>query len=179
VLLAVGDVAGHGIGAVTGMVALRNHLRGLAVTGAGPGALLTWLNSAAFHLAGVMATAICGIYEPHSRTLRWARAGHLPPLIVRDGTVSIPSPPSGVLLGADPDACYQEATVSLRLGDAVVLFTDGLIERRDQPLDNALEHLARLAGRPFTDIGQFADHLLGSAPSDTGDDTCLVALSIR
>jgi hypothetical protein len=179
VLLAVGDVAGHGIGAVTGMVALRNHLRGLAVTGAGPGALLTWLNSAAFHLAGAMATAICGIYEPRSRTLRWARAGHLPPLIVRDGTVSIPSPPNGVLLGADPDACYAEATVSLRLGDAVVLFTDGLIERRDQPLDNALEHLARLAARPFTDIGQFADHLLDSAPSDTGDDTCLVALSIR
>jgi stage II sporulation SpoE-like protein/ANTAR domain-containing protein len=179
VLLAVGDVAGHGIGAVTGMVALRNHLRGLAVTGVGPGALLTWLNSAAFHLAGVMATAICGIYEPHSRTLRWARAGHLPPLIVRDGTASIPPPPSGVLLGADPDARYQEATVSLRLGDAVVLFTDGLIERRDQPLDNALEHLARLAGRSFTDIGQFADHLLGSAPSDTGDDICLVAVSIR
>jgi hypothetical protein len=179
VLLAVGDVAGHGIGAVTGMVALRNHLRGLAVTGAGPGTLLTWLNSAAFHLAGVMATAICGIYEPHSRTLRWARAGHLPPLIVRDGTVDIPSPPNGVLLGADPDASYQEATINLRLGDAVVLFTDGLIERRDQPLDNALEHLARLAGRSFTDIGQFADHLLGSAPSDTGDDTCLVAVSIR
>jgi hypothetical protein len=179
VLLAVGDVAGHGIGAVTGMVALRNHLRGLAVTGAGPGALLTWLNSAAFHLAGVMATAICGIYEPRSRTLRWARAGHLPPLIVRGGTADIPSPPDGVLLGADPDASYQEATISLRLGDAVVLFTDGLIERRDQPLDDALEHLARLAGRSFTNIGQFADHLLDGAPSDTGDDICLVAVSIR
>jgi serine phosphatase RsbU (regulator of sigma subunit) len=104
---------------------------------------------------------------------------HLPPLIVRDGTADISSPPNGVLLDADPDASYQEATISLRLGDAVVLFTDGLIERRDQPLDNALEHLARLAGRSFTNIGQFADHLLGGAPSDTGDDTCLVAVSIR
>ena len=51
VLLAVGDVARHGIATVTGMVALRNCLRGLAVAGAGPGQVLTWLNTAAFHLS--------------------------------------------------------------------------------------------------------------------------------
>ena len=105
VLLAVGDVAGHGIEAVTGMVALRNHLRGLAVTGADPATLLAWLNSAAFHLTGVIATAICGIYDPLTRTLRWARAGHLPPLIVRDGVARTLPVPSGVLLGAQADTC--------------------------------------------------------------------------
>ena len=91
----------------------------------------------------------------------------------------IPPLPSGVLLGADPDATYQEATIRLQLGDAVVLFSDGLIERRDQTLDEAIAHLAELAGRPVSDIGQFADHLLASAPSDTGDDSCLVAVRIR
>jgi serine phosphatase RsbU (regulator of sigma subunit)/PAS domain-containing protein len=179
VLLAVGDVAGHGSGAVTGMVALRNHLRGLAVTGATPAALLTWLNSAAFHLAGVMATVICGIYEPDTRTLRWARAGHLPPLLIRGGEARLQTPPEGTLLGVDPDAAYEEATLRLQTGDSLVLFTDGLVERRHEPLDRALDHLARLASRPAGDIGAFADSLLAGAPSDTGDDTCLLAVSIR
>jgi serine phosphatase RsbU (regulator of sigma subunit)/PAS domain-containing protein len=179
VLLAVGDVAGHGIEAVTGMVALRNHLRGLAVTGAGPATMLTWLNSAAFHLAGVMATAICGIYDPLTRTLQWARAGHLPPLIVRDGTARTSSVPDGMLLGAQSDAAYEEATLRLMLGDTLVLYTDGLIERRDQPLDEALRDLTRHASRPVPDIGQFADRLLAAGLSDTGDDTCLLAISIR
>jgi serine phosphatase RsbU (regulator of sigma subunit)/PAS domain-containing protein len=179
VLLVVGDMAGHGIGAVTGMVALRNHLRGLVITGAGPAELLTWLNKAAFHVAEVMATAICGIYDPPTRTLRWARAGHLPPLIIRDGTASTEALPGGPLLGAEPDASYQEATIQLEFGDALVLFTDGLIERRGQVLDDALANLEQLASRPVCDIGEFADHLLTSAPSDTGDDTCLVAVRIR
>ena len=160
------------------MVALRNHLRGLAVTGADPATLLAWLNSAAFHLAGVIATAICGIYDPLTRTLRWARAGHLPPLIVRDGVGRISPVPVGMLLGAQADAGYQEATLTLALGDILVLYTDGLIERRDRPLDDALRELARQA-RPVPDIGQFADHLLAAGLSDTGDDTCLLVIAIR
>ncbi len=85
VLLCVGDVAGHGIEAATSMVVLRNALRGLAVTGAGPGQLLSWLNIVVHHLTGgVTATAVCGLYDPARRTLRWARAGHLPPVLVRD-----------------------------------------------------------------------------------------------
>jgi serine phosphatase RsbU (regulator of sigma subunit) len=179
VLLAVGDVAGHGIGAVTGMVALRNSLRGLAVTGAGPAQLMTWLNGAAFHLTGVMATAICAIYDPAARTLRWARAGHLPPLLARGGAARVLPAPRGPLLGATPDATYQEATVTLQFGDALLFFTDGLIERRAQPLDDALAELARLASRPVTDVGELATSLLASASSDTGDDTCLVAVRIR
>jgi serine phosphatase RsbU (regulator of sigma subunit) len=180
VLLAVGDITGHGIGAVTGMVSLRNYLRGLAVTGAGPADLLTWLNSAAFHLADTMATAICAIYDPADRTLRWARAGHPPPLLMRDGTASVPAMPDGRLLGISQDASYQEETLQLQLGDTIVLFTDGLIERRDQPVDQALAHLAQLASRHAgEDVGQFAGNLLAATPSDTGDDTCLLAVRIR
>ncbi|MGW1607108.1 PP2C family protein-serine/threonine phosphatase, partial [Streptomyces eurythermus] len=79
VLMCVGDVAGHGIEAATSMVVLRNALRGLAVTGAGPGQLLSWLNIVAHHLTGaVTATAVCALYDPDQHTLRWARAGHLP-----------------------------------------------------------------------------------------------------
>jgi serine phosphatase RsbU (regulator of sigma subunit) len=180
VLLAVGDVAGHGIEAVTGMVALRNFLRGLAITGAGPGALLGWLNNAACHLADdIYGTAICAIYDPGPRILRWARAGHLPPVVVHHGTARTLTLPEGMMLGADPDASYQEATIGLRHGDALLMFTDGLIERRHQSLDDALHALEHLASRPVRDIGTFADHLLARSASDTADDACLVAVSIH
>ncbi len=96
VLLVVGDIAGHGIDAVTGMVALRNCLRGLAITGAGPAALLGWLNEVACHLTdGIIGTVICGIYHPADRTLHWARAGHLPPVLVRAGTAANLDRPAG------------------------------------------------------------------------------------
>jgi serine phosphatase RsbU (regulator of sigma subunit) len=180
VLLVVGDVAGHGIDAVTGMVTLRNCLRGLAITGAGPAALLGWLNSAACHLTdGIVGTAICGLYDPAARVLRWAQAGHFPPVLVRDGRASQLSAESGLLLGADPDASYTEACTSPRAGDALLLFTDGLIEQRNESVDRSLEALLRIAGRPVTDISSYADHLVGLASSDTDDDACLVAVRIR
>ena len=181
IFLAVGDIAGHGIDAVTGMVALRNCLRGLAITGAGPAELLDWLNKIAFHLTdGIIGTAVCGLFDPQTRTLRWARAGHLPPVLVRDGIAEILPLPDGVLLGADPDARFTEATLPLRPGDALVLFTDGLIERHDEPIDDSLEGLQRLvAAAPSADIHGFADHLLSQARSDTSDDACLVAVQVR
>jgi PAS domain-containing protein len=180
VLLVVGDIAGHGLDAVTGMVAVRNSLRGLAITGAGPGTLLDWLNRAAAHFSdGVLGTAVCGLYDPADRSLLWARAGHLPPVLVRDGRAELLPLPDGLLLGADPDASYAEEVTSLRLGDTLLLFTDGLIERRDEPIDDALAALLRVASRPVRDVGGYADHLLEQAASNTGDDACLVAVRVR
>jgi PAS domain-containing protein len=180
VLLVVGDIAGHGLDAVTGMVAVRNSLRGLAITGAGPATLLDWLNRAAAHFTdGVLGTAICGLYDPADRSLYWARAGHLPPILVRNGrAVQFPLP-EGLLLGADPDARYTEEVTTLRLGDTLLMFTDGLIERRDEPIDEALATLLQVASRSVGDIGDYADLLLAEAASDTGDDACLVAVRIR
>jgi serine phosphatase RsbU (regulator of sigma subunit) len=180
ILLVVGDIAGHGIDAVTGMVALRNCLRGLAITGAGPGALLGWLNSVACHLTdGIIGTVVCGIYDPKKRSLRWARAGHLPPVVVRDGTARAMPLPRGVLVGADPDASYEEVTTPLSPGDVLLLVTDGLVERHDESIDDSLEALLRMASQPVHDIGRFADHLLQHAQSDTSDDACLVAVQVR
>jgi PAS domain-containing protein len=181
VLVVVGDIAGHGLDAVTGMVTVRNGLRGLAITGAGPATLLGWLNAAACHFTdGIIGTAVCGLYDPTGRSLRWARAGHLPPILVRDGAArTLPLPP-GLLLGADPHAVYTEVTTPLQLGDILLLFTDGLIERRDQPIDDALGSLLRIASRPAGwDVGGFADYVVDEASSNTGDDACLVAVRVR
>jgi serine phosphatase RsbU (regulator of sigma subunit) len=179
VLLAVGDIAGHGIDAVTGMVALRNCLRGLAITGAGPGSLLGWLNSIAYNLTdGIIGTAVCGLYDPVTRALRWARAGHLPPVLVRDGDAAQLDQPEGVLLGADSAATYQEFVTDLRPGDTLMLFTDGLVERRDEAIDDSMAKLLQIAAQPADDIANFADYLLSHARSDTSDDACMVAVRV-
>jgi serine phosphatase RsbU (regulator of sigma subunit)/PAS domain-containing protein len=184
VLLVVGDVAGHGIDAVTGMVTARNCLRGLAITETGPAGLLGLLNAAVCHLTNgsIMGTVVCGVYNPASRLLRWAQAGHLPPVLVRGGAASALTPPGGIILGADPGASYEEAATPLQAGDAVLLFTDGLIERRGVPIDEALDALAAIASRPGGSVAQaerYADEILARASSDTSDDACLVAVHIR
>ena len=185
VLLVVGDVAGHGIDAVTGMVAARNSLRGLAITGSGPAELLRMLNGVMCNLtSGVVGTVVCGLYNPETHMLRWARAGHLPPVLVRGETASELPLPGGVLLGMDPDAEYEEATQSLLPGDTLLLFTDGLIERRSESIIDVLEDFVVAvtpggpAGAALSAAAQ-ADRILASAVSDTGDDACLVAVRIR
>jgi serine phosphatase RsbU (regulator of sigma subunit)/PAS domain-containing protein len=187
VLLVVGDVAGHGIDAVTGMVAARNSLRALAITGAGPAELLRMLNRVVCDITpGVVGTVVCGLYNPDTNVLRWARAGHLPPVLVRGRTARQLPLPGGVLLGMDPDATYEEATQSLRPGDTLLLFTDGLIEQRGESIVDVLgKFVANVAptpavlGEPQPTAAAQADRILATAVSDTDDDACLVAVRIR
>ncbi|MFG3226044.1 SpoIIE family protein phosphatase [Kitasatospora sp. NPDC048194] len=187
VLLCVGDVAGHGIEAATGMVALRNALRGLAATGAGPAQLLSWLNSVTHHLTdNVTATAVCGLYEPATRRLRWARAGHPPPVLVREGRAMTLPQVGGILLGALDQAEYEEHDFVLQAGDTLVMYTDGLIERRDESLQASLTNLMTLAERAHHQSATSADgleghldHLLQYSSADTDDDTCLVGVAVR
>ena len=180
IMLVVGDVAGHGIEAVTGMVALRNCLRGLAITGAGPGSLLSWLNNVACHLTDdTFGTAICCLYDPGSGVLRWARAGHPPAVLVRNAKARLLPQPRGVLLGADAGACYEEASTTLRPGDTLVLFTDGLVERRDKSIDESIKTLLKQASRPVEDVDSYADLLVAELASDTNDDACMVVVTLR
>ncbi|MFJ9104434.1 SpoIIE family protein phosphatase [Streptomyces sp. NPDC102405] len=179
VLLCVGDVAGHGIEAATSMVVLRNALRGLAVTGAGPGQLLSWLNMVAHHLTGaVTATAVCGLYDPENNTLRWARAGHLPPVLVR-GSDAAPLPlVKGLLLGAVPEATYEEHEVQLAVDDTLLMYTDGLIERRDRSVEESLAQFLTVARAVPPTLDQQLDRLLTHSRSDTDDDTCIVGIRV-
>jgi hypothetical protein len=138
---------------------------------------------------GVVGTVVCGLYNPETSVLRWARAGHLPPVLVRGRTACQLPLPGGVLLGMDPDATYEEATQSLRPGDTLLLFTDGLIERRGESIIDVLgDFVATVAPNPETPAGPGepeptaaaqADRILATAVSDTDDDACLVAVRIR
>ncbi|MGW6919274.1 SpoIIE family protein phosphatase [Kitasatospora sp. NPDC054939] len=180
VLLAVGDIAGHGVEAATGMVALRHALRGLAVTGAGPGRLLAWANTVALRDQGhVTATAVCAVFDPVDSSLRWARAGHLPPVLLTAGRADVLPLPHGILLGALEDAAYEEHTLQLGPADVLLLYTDGLVERRDRPVEESVHQLIRIAGDPRGDLDGYLDRLLELSRADTDDDTCLIAVRVE
>ncbi|WP_442812014.1 SpoIIE family protein phosphatase [Streptomyces sp. NBC_01803] len=180
ILLCVGDVAGHGIGAATDMVVLRNALRGLATTGAGPAQLLSWLNLVAHHLTDhVTATAVCALYDSRTRLLRWARAGHLPPVLIRDRETTTLPMLNGLLLGALAETGYEEGQVQLRTGDTLLMFTDGLIERRDRSVQQSLGRLLTTAQAATDDLERRLDHVLTHSNADTDDDTCLIGVHLR
>jgi serine phosphatase RsbU (regulator of sigma subunit) len=178
VLIAIGDVAGHGLAAAAGMARLRGALAGLAITGAPPQRLVGWLNDLVRHVAPEhTASVAAGYFDPVSRVLCWAQAGHPPPLLVRGAGAWPLDPPDGILLGAG-EAAYAATSVRLHRHDLLLLYSDGLVERRDRSLDDGLATLAS-AARGHSDPEQVIAavlHALGS--TDPEDDTCLVALQI-
>ena len=178
-LLVVGDIAGHGIEAGAGMVTARDALRGLAVTGAGPDELIGQLNhTTCLFDEGVTGTVVCGRYNPRSQVLCWARAGHLPPVLLRGGTATVQPMPEGLLLGVRPDAEYERLDLQLRSEDTLLLYTDGLIERRATSISDSVAEFAAVALPADPDLNAHAARILASAVSDTGDDACLLAARI-
>ncbi|WP_052434196.1 PP2C family protein-serine/threonine phosphatase [Streptacidiphilus melanogenes] len=181
VMIAVGDVAGHGIDAATGMVALRNALRGLACSGDEPGPLMHTLNEVALRTSGrPTATALFAHYDPADRSLHWTSAGHLPALLLRDGRARLLESAPNLLLGAVAQTHYAESRMALHSGDLLLLFTDGLIERRHASLDDALALLAHSveALEPGSDLEAQADALVATAVGDTDDDASLVLVRL-
>ncbi|MFE2015811.1 SpoIIE family protein phosphatase [Streptomyces sp. NPDC059491] len=181
VLVAVGDIAGHGIDSVTGMVALRNAQRALAFTGHSPRRLMSWLNEVTLRTGGgTTATAVCALYDPGDHGLLWSSAGHLPMLLLRDGRARLLDPPHDILLGAVSPFAYREQRIGLRAGDTLLLYTDGLVERRHAGLDEGLALFAseveRLADH---EPDRLVDELLRTATGDTDDDTSIVAVLVR
>ncbi|WP_222193862.1 SpoIIE family protein phosphatase [Modestobacter italicus] len=187
--LVIGDVTGHDREAAAVMGQLRNLLRGTAhALVAPPAQVLSALDRAVVGLqVGTLATAVLARVEQSPaeavtgrRRLRWSNAGHPPPLLVRaGGAVELLERPASLLLGVDPGASRTDHTVTLHPGDTVVLYTDGLVERRDATLDDGLARLtgvaAELAALP---VAGLCDALLARLAPDWADDVALVALRV-
>lgn len=146
-LLTVGDLTGHGVSATSGMAMVLGALRGMAMAGIDPGPLLGHLNQVLEASAQpALGSTVCGKYNPVTRTLTWAQAGHPVPLLFRGGTGCALSPPGGVLLGATPGAVYGQSEVRLRPGDLLVLHTAGLA-RQNAMDESGTDRLCALAPR--------------------------------
>ena len=140
--LIVGDVVGHGLEAAVAMGQMRSAARALAPDH-GPAALLEALDR--FLCCTVkepLATAAVVVIDPAERTLRYCLAGHPPPLLRGpDGIVSLLGEATGVLLGLETRNRPEEV-VTFAPGSSMVLFTDGLVERRDETFDTGIARLA-------------------------------------
>ncbi len=179
--LVVGDVAGHGPEAAAVMVVLRNTVRAYAIEDPSPSRVLTRLNNMMCRLEpGVFATAIVAVWDQNRGTLLRSNAGHPPVLRCREEEFGYLVPPvGGRLLGATADWEYQEEIKVLRPGTTLLLYTDGLIERRRQVVDdgmNALlsfvEQLRDLSPQAICDA--VLQWRMASSPLD--DDMCLLAV---
>ena len=179
--LAIGDVAGHGLRAAALMGQLRTGLRAYALEGHPPGETLKRLDRMLQTISGRgMATAAYAVVDPVTGTLHYANAGHPPPVLVRGGEEAIlldvsSAPP----LGALPFASYHEVEATLEPGDTVLLYTDGLVERRREPLTDGLERLRALTAVRAT-ADQLCQHVTEElVPAGGGeDDIAVVALRI-
>jgi anti-sigma regulatory factor (Ser/Thr protein kinase) len=180
----VGDVVGHDIAASTSMGQLRSALRVYAwEEHANPAAALARVDRVFDKLGLTYATCVFGVVDLASSTFRWSNAGHPPPLLVRDGTATFLLDGAGVLLGVTAGAGMAEATTHLRDGDLLILYTDGLIERRTESLQSGFDRLALAATRAATDDAEVVCEALLDAlvPPSTAreDDVAILVARVR
>ncbi|WP_406142099.1 PP2C family protein-serine/threonine phosphatase [Streptomyces sp. NBC_01089] len=176
-LLTVGALTGHGVGATSAMAMLLGALRGMAVAGIAPGALMGHLNELLEASAQpALGSAVYCRYDPVGRTLAWAQAGHPAPLLFRGGTGCALTPPSGVLLGSMPGTAYGQAREQLRPGDVLVLHTGGLTAHNAADASDE-DGLLALAPR-FTGSGTAQECMRMIVEQyghlERGEDTCVL-----
>ncbi|MFF9066447.1 PP2C family protein-serine/threonine phosphatase [Streptomyces sp. NPDC014891] len=180
-LLVVGDVMGHGLDAAVDMNAYRNALREAAATDLPPHRVLRHLDSVvAEDDARRPATVLLVRVDPARGTATFASAGHLPPAVFHaDGSAELVHLPVGPPLGTGVGG-YEPTTRPLDPGDTLLLFTDGLVERRGEDIDHSLARLASL--RLPTDPGpdQVVEEVLGRLGAHSAeDDVAVLAARIR
>jgi serine phosphatase RsbU (regulator of sigma subunit) len=186
-VVVIGDVVGHDTAAAAAMGQVRGLLRGIAhYSSAGPAEVLRGLDEAIAQMHDeTLATAAIARLEwdrNGGRELRWANAGHPPPIVLAaDGTVTVLGREIGdLMLGVDPTVVRAESVAPLPPGATVLLYTDGLVERRESTLDEGTaalaRHLRELAGSPLEEL---CDGLLRRMLRGTPqDDVALVAVRL-
>jgi serine phosphatase RsbU (regulator of sigma subunit)/PAS domain-containing protein len=179
-LLAIGDAAGHGLAATAAMARMRIGLLGLAYTGENTGRLAGWLNQLVSDLEpATIGTALVAHYDPGTRLMRWTCAGHPPPILLRDGRAARLEVDPDPVLGGFPDVVYSTITTRLRSGDLVLLYTDGLIERRGDDLDERIARLEDIVEGAAAHPERVLDAVLARMGHDRdADDTTLFALRV-
>jgi len=180
-VVVVGDVVGRGLAAASAMGQLRSAVRALADVGSGPARLLERLDRFVEHVeAASLATLVCAEIDLATGAVRYACAGHPPPLLQpAHGPERLVWGGRSTPLGAYGQGERAEAGLTLAPGDRLLLYTDGLVERRDRSLDDGLAALghgfAATRDRPPQQaLDALTVELLEGAP--TRDDVCALLL---
>jgi anti-sigma regulatory factor (Ser/Thr protein kinase) len=180
IALVVGDCVGHGLAAATVMGQLRSACRALLLDNASPAAALAKLDRFAARLPGAQCTtAVCAVLNPETGELVYSSAGHPPPVLVHaDGTIQILSGGHTIALGVRPHWSRPESHVTMPARSTVLLYTDGLVERRRIALDDGIARAATLVqdGRvsPLDDLAN--QMMSGLAPSGGYQDDVVLLL---
>lgn len=185
IALIIGDVTGHDLQAAVAMSQIRNMLRGIACDRQEPPARILRRLDLAMAVLYPQQTATC-VYallkgpENGRYQLDWASAGHLPPLLISPaGDTTYLDTGRGLVLGVDPESPRTGATTVLPPASTVLLYTDGLVERRGESLDHGLirlrQHAAALVDQ---ELDVMCEELLTGLAPDAEDDVALIALRL-
>jgi PAS domain S-box-containing protein len=186
--LVIGDIGGHDLTAASYMGQVRNILRGIGYDRSEPPSeVMRRLDVALDGLrVDVLATCLLARIEQDEelaqqglRLLRWTNAGHLPPALVSaEGQVQLLEEPTDIMLGVAPSSARHDFARTICPGDTIWLYTDGLVERSDQPLDVGLVRLRQaLAAAAALPLEQACDDLLARMlPAGHPDDVALLAV---
>ncbi|MGJ5749815.1 PAS domain S-box-containing protein [Streptomyces puniciscabiei] len=194
VALVVGDVVGHGINAAATMGRLRTAVRTLADLDLPPDELLTHLDDTVRRLndedtddtdqapAVVGATCLYAVYDPVTRRCTVSRAGHPPPLVVgAQGRVTVPDLPAGAPLGLGLGLVpFESVELELPEGSVLALYSDGLVESRDEDIDAGLRRLGAALAQPGASLEDMCSRVMETLRSHTpADDVTLLLARTR
>ncbi|WP_328513272.1 PAS domain-containing SpoIIE family protein phosphatase/ATP-binding protein [Streptomyces mirabilis] len=194
VALVVGDVVGHGINAAATMGRLRTAVRTLADMELPPHELLTHLDDTVRRLseedadapdqapAAVGATCLYAVYDPVTRRCTMARAGHPPPAIIDpQGRTSFPDMPAGAPLGLGLGLVpFESVELQLPEGTLLALYTDGLVESRDDDIDMGLDRLGAALAESGSSLEDLCSHVIETLPTQSpADDVTLLLARTR
>jgi serine phosphatase RsbU (regulator of sigma subunit) len=173
----IGDVTGSGLPAAVIMGRMRSSLRSYALETSDPAEVLARLDRKMQHFEpGAMATVSYAVFGGDLNWVRICLAGHYPPVIASpQQPARLAGIPSGLLIGAAPDAKRQAATLEIAPGTLMCFYTDGLIERRSRPIEHGLARLCQAvtAQPPHTVLATVMAALVGSEPAP--DDIAVLA----
>ncbi|QES51679.1 PAS sensor protein [Streptomyces venezuelae] len=179
--LVVGDVMGSGIDAAATMGRLRTATCAFSDLDLDPARVLRHLDKITSGLEHYIATCLYAVYDPHLGQCRIANAGHLPPVLLRadSGRAELVELPTGAPLGVG-GIPFETVAVDFRAGDQLVLYTDGLVETRNDPIDERLAALAALLDDPGRPLEETCDLLLdGLRQDEVSDDVALLIARSR
>jgi PAS domain S-box-containing protein len=173
--LVVGDVMGNGIDAAATMGRLRTATCAYAELDLAPGEVLQHLDKVTCDLEHYIVTCLYAVYDPRTGQCTIANAGHMPPALARPGgTATLLELPTGAPLGVG-GVRFDATTVELHPGDLLVLYTDGLVETRQHPIDDRLNVLLSFLDEPRRPLEETCDLLLyGLRHPDDHDDVALL-----